>query len=87
MDVLLLALLDSKEVAAALQESGLSKSQLEAAIEETRGHTNVDSATGDSQVGVYKFSHLTNSYSDQMGRLALVCCSSSVCLLQQRRVW
>ena len=32
MDVLLLAILDTKEVAAALQEAGMSKGQLENAI-------------------------------------------------------
>ena len=48
-DVLFLAILDAREVAAALGEAGLNKAQLAAAVEEGRGAAHVDSATADTQ--------------------------------------
>ena len=48
-DVLFLAILDTKEVAAALGEAGINKAQLAAAVEEGRGSARVDSATADTQ--------------------------------------
>lgn len=48
-DVLFLALLDTKDVSAALSEAGLNKTQLAAAVEEGRGSGHVDSATADAQ--------------------------------------
>lgn len=48
-DVLFQAILDSKEVAKALEEAGVNKAQLAAAVEEKRGAGNVDSATADQQ--------------------------------------
>lgn len=44
-DVLFVAILDTKEVAAAISEAGLNKAQLAAAVEEGRGSGKVDSAT------------------------------------------
>lgn len=43
------AVLDSKEVAAALAEAGVNRAQLAAAVEEGRGSMQVDSATADTQ--------------------------------------
>ena len=48
-DVLFLALLDSKEMGAALSEAGANKSQVAAAVEAGRGTARVDSATADTQ--------------------------------------
>lgn len=48
-DVLLTALLDAKDVAKALEESGVHKAQLVSALEEGRGARTVDSATADTQ--------------------------------------
>ena len=48
-DVLFLALLDTKELTAALSEAGLNKAQVAAAVEEGRGSARVDSATADTQ--------------------------------------
>ena len=47
--MLFLAILDTKEVAAALGEAGVNKAQLAAAVEEGRGSAHVDSATADTQ--------------------------------------
>jgi ATP-dependent Clp protease ATP-binding subunit ClpB len=52
--MLLLAVLDTKEVSAALQEAGIPKSALERAIEDSRGSANVDSATADAQFEALK---------------------------------
>lgn len=52
--MLLLAICDTKDVSVALQESGISKGQLESAIEESRGSANVDSATADTQFEALK---------------------------------
>ncbi|KAL4440691.1 hypothetical protein ABPG77_000400 [Micractinium sp. CCAP 211/92] len=48
-DVLFLAILDTKDVGAALSEAGLNKAQLASAVEEGRGSGHVDSATADTQ--------------------------------------
>ena len=54
VDVLLLAVLDTKEVSSALAEAGVQKGQLENAIEDSRGSANVDSATADDQFDALK---------------------------------
>ncbi len=54
MDVLLLAVLDTKEVSSALVEVGVQKGQLEKAIEDSRGSANVDSAPADDQFDALK---------------------------------
>eukprot|EP00887_Chlorella_sp_A99_P002690 scaffold6.g2690.t1 len=48
-DVLFAAVLDAKEVSKAVEEAGLNKAALVAAIEEQRGSGTVDSATADQQ--------------------------------------
>ena len=47
--MLFLAVIDAKDVAAALAEAGVNKAQLAAAVEQQRGTAKVDSATADAQ--------------------------------------
>lgn len=47
LDVLILAVISDKDVATAISESGISRSQVEQALLEVRGQTPVDSQTGD----------------------------------------
>lgn len=51
-DVLFVAILETKEVSAALAEAGINAKQLASAVEEGRGSIRVDSATADTQVGL-----------------------------------
>lgn len=52
--MLFLAILETKDVAAALSEAGLNKAQLASAVEEGRGSGHVDSATaGEERVAGY----------------------------------
>ncbi|KAI7843936.1 hypothetical protein COHA_002475 [Chlorella ohadii] len=48
-DVLFVAILETKEVSAALAEAGINAKQLASAVEEGRGSMHVDSATADTQ--------------------------------------
>jgi len=48
-DVLPIAISDTRDVSKALEEAGLSKSQLAAALDESRGSRKVDSQTADAQ--------------------------------------
>ncbi len=48
--MLFVAILETKEVSAALAEAGINAKQLASAVEEGRGSMHVDSATADTQV-------------------------------------